>query len=68
MAGLLLTVVFGFEAPNDTLLLLSSGLLLTAVISVFAHLGFTRRLNRSQKRCGYTGSPGEGQYGLGRST
>jgi len=50
MAGLVLTAVFGFEQPNNTLLLLSSGLLLTAIVAVFAHLGLTRVLNRSQKR------------------
>jgi O-antigen/teichoic acid export membrane protein len=50
VVGLVLTALFGFEEPNDTLLLLSSGLLLTAVAAVFVHLGFTRSLNRSQKR------------------
>jgi hypothetical protein len=50
MAALVLTALFGFEEPNDTLMLLSSGLLLTAIAAVFAHLGFTRSLNRSQKR------------------
>ena len=50
MAGLVLTVVLGFEEPNNTLLLLSSGLLLTAIVAVFAHLGVTEELNRSEKR------------------
>lgn len=49
-AGLVLTMVFGFEEPNNTLLLLSSGLLLSAIAAVFVHLGVTRRLNRSEKR------------------
>jgi hypothetical protein len=50
IAGLVLTVVFGFEEPNNTLLLLSSGLLLTAILAVFAHLAVTEELNRSEKR------------------
>jgi hypothetical protein len=50
MAGFVLTMVFGFEEPNEPLLLASSGLLLTAIAAVFAHLGFTRTLNRPQKR------------------
>lgn len=50
MAGLVLTAVFSFEEPNDMLLLLSSGLLVTAVLAVFVHLGANRRLTRSQKR------------------
>jgi len=50
MAGLVLAVVLGFEEPNNTLLLLSSGLLLTVIVAVFAHLGVTEELNRSEKR------------------
>jgi len=50
MAGLGLTAVFGFEEPDNTLLFLSSGLLLIAIVAVFAHLGVTRVLSRSQKR------------------
>jgi hypothetical protein len=50
MAGLVLTVVLGFEEPNDTLLLISSSLLLTAIVAVFAHLAVTKELNRSEKR------------------
>jgi hypothetical protein len=50
MAGLVLTALFGFEEPNNTLVLLSSGLLFTATLAVFAHLGVTRVLTRSQKR------------------
>ena len=50
MAGLVLTVLFGFEEPNDTLLFLSCGLVLAAIVAVFAHLAATRLLNRAQKR------------------
>src|SRR5918993_1064697 len=50
MAGVLLTLVLGFEEPNNALLLLSSGLMLTAVLAVFAHLALTSELNRSEKR------------------
>ena len=51
MAGLLLSVAFGFEEPpNNALLLFSSGLLLIAVLAVFAHLAVTSELNRSEKR------------------
>ena len=50
MAGLVITVVLAFEEPNNTLLLLSSGLLVTAIVAVFAHLGVTEELNRSEKR------------------
>jgi hypothetical protein len=50
MAGLVLTGVFGFEAPNDRLLLLSSGLLLTALVAVLMHLSVTGTLTGPQKR------------------
>ena len=50
MASLVLLVVFGFEEPSNTLLLLSSSLLLTAIVAVFAHLAVTEELNRSEKR------------------
>ena len=50
MVGLVLTLVLGFEEPNAALLLGSAVLLLTAVLSVFAHVAFTRALSRSQKR------------------
>ena len=50
MAGLLLTMVFSFEEPNGPLLLVSLGLLMAAVIAVFAHLAFTRALDTRQKR------------------
>jgi len=49
MAGLVLTAGFGFEEPNDVLLLLSSSLLLAAILAVFAHLSLTAALNRAQK-------------------
>ena len=50
MAGLVLTMVFSFEEPNNALLLGSSTLLLMAIVSVFAHVALTGTLNRSQKR------------------
>ncbi len=50
MANLVLLVVLGFEEPSNTLLLLSSSLLLTAIVAVFAHLAVTKELNRSEKR------------------
>ena len=50
MAGLVLTVLFGFEEANETLLFLSCGLMLAAIVAVFAHLAATRMLNRAQKR------------------
>jgi hypothetical protein len=50
MAALVLTLVLAFEEPNNTLLLLSSGLLLAIIVAVFAHLAVTDELNRSEKR------------------
>src|SRR5687767_12026678 len=50
IAGLILTGVFGFEEPNDWLLLLSSGLLFAAIAAVLVHLGVTAALTRPQKR------------------
>jgi hypothetical protein len=50
IAGLVLTGVFGFETPNSRLLLLSSGLLLAALVAVPVHLAVTRTLTRPQKR------------------
>jgi len=50
MAGVVLTVLFGFEEANETLLFLSCGLVLAAIVAVFVHLAATRMLNRAQKR------------------
>ena len=50
LVGLALTALFGFEEPNDTLLFLSSGLLLLAPVVVLAHLSVTRALTPSQRR------------------
>ena len=50
IAGLILTALLGFEAPNDTLIGASAGLLCGAVLTVFVHLGVTRTLTRAQKR------------------
>ena len=49
-AGLLLTALFGFEEPNDRLLLFSFGVLIAATVAVLVHLGVTRSLTRPQKR------------------
>ena len=49
LAGLVLTGVFGFEAPNDRLMLLSSSLLFAVLVAVLVHLGVTRALTRQQK-------------------
>ena len=50
IASLALTATFAFEEPNNPLLLLSAGLLVTPLVAVFAHLTATSELNRSQKR------------------
>lgn len=50
MALLGLTALFGFEEPDDTLLLLASGLLFAAIVAVFTHLWVTPILSRAQKR------------------
>jgi hypothetical protein len=50
MAGIILTALFGFETPNDTLLGASAALLCGAALTVFVHLGVTRTLTRAQKR------------------
>ena len=50
LVGLALTALFGFEEPNDTLLFLSSGLLLVAPVLVLAHLSVTRALTPTQRR------------------
>ena len=47
---LILTAVLGFEEPNDTLLLLSAGLILAAPLTVALHLIFTKELSRNEKR------------------
>jgi hypothetical protein len=44
MAALALAALFGFESLNDALLLLSSGLLLAAVLTVFVHVSLNRSL------------------------
>jgi hypothetical protein len=50
IAGLVLTALFGFETPDDTLLFASSGLLIAAVAAVFVHLAATKVLTRPEKR------------------
>lgn len=39
IAGIILTALFGFEAPNDILLGASAALLCGAALTVFVHLG-----------------------------
>jgi hypothetical protein len=50
LAGLALTALFGFEEPNDTLLLLSSAFLFAPVLAVFIHLSRTSALTPAQRR------------------
>jgi hypothetical protein len=49
-AGLVLTMLLGFESPNRALLYLSSVLLLAPVLVTFAHLALTRVLTSRQRR------------------
>ena len=50
MAGFVLTAVFGFEEPDNTLLLGSFGLLVTALLAIPAHVLMTRELSGPQRR------------------
>jgi hypothetical protein len=50
IAGLLLTAVLGFEAPNDILIGASAALLCGAALTLFVHLAVTRTLTGAQKR------------------
>lgn len=58
IASVIVTALFGFEAPKDTLLLLTAGLLCAAVMAVFGHLAFTRALTLWQKRTWLRGLTG----------
>jgi hypothetical protein len=63
-AGLLLTVVFGFEEPDVRWLAGSSALLAVAPLGLLLHLTFTRELNRREKRLWLTSFAGLKDPGL----
>ena len=50
LAGLVLTCLLGFEAPNTALLATSGALVLTALLVVLWHLAETRTLTTEEKR------------------
>ena len=50
LVGLGLTALFGFEKPNNMLLLVSSVLVLSAPVAMLMHLILTRELTREEKR------------------
>ncbi len=50
LAGFALVALLGFEEPNDTLLLLSSGFSVAPVVALFVHLTLTRALTPAQRR------------------
>jgi hypothetical protein len=50
IVGLGLTALFGFETPNNMLLLVSSVLVLAAPVVMLVHLCTTRELTRQEKR------------------
>jgi hypothetical protein len=50
LAGLVVTVLVGFEEPDDTLLHLSSVAVVLPVLAAFVHLGLTRELTGDEKR------------------
>jgi hypothetical protein len=49
-AGLVLTMLLGFESPNWLLLYLSSALLVAPVLVMFGHLALTRAVTPRQRR------------------
>jgi hypothetical protein len=49
-AGVVLTAILGFEAPNTPMLLASGALTLAAPMAALAHLSVTRRLTHEEKR------------------
>jgi hypothetical protein len=58
MIGLATTALVGFEEPNNTLLLVSTMLVLAAPTAALVHLSLTRELTRQEKRAwirGFTG-------------
>jgi Mn2+/Fe2+ NRAMP family transporter len=50
MVGLAVTVMLGFEEPNNTLFLSSSVLMFAAPVAMLTHLIFTRELTLGEKR------------------
>ena len=50
LVGLMLTLAFGFETPNTTLLIVSTPLTFAAPIAVLWHLVATRTLTTAEKR------------------
>ena len=50
LAGLLLTLAFGFETPNTALLVVSAPLTFAAPLAALWHLVATRTLTSSEKR------------------
>lgn len=50
MTGLAMTVLIGFEEPNNTLLLFSTILALAAPAAMLVHLSATKGLTRQEKR------------------
>ena len=54
-AGLVATIVLGFEQPHTRMLVVSALLLATAPLGVALHLIFTRELSREDKRAWLSG-------------
>jgi hypothetical protein len=50
LAGLVLTVVLGFETPNTVLWAMSGSLTFAAPLAVLWHVAATRRLTTAEKR------------------
>lgn len=50
LAGIVVTVVLGFEEPDSTLLALSGLALVLPVLGAFTHLAVTRELASDEKR------------------
>lgn len=58
IVGLAATALVGFEEPNNTLLLVSTVLVLAAPLAALVHLSLTSELTREEKRAwirGFTG-------------
>ncbi len=63
-AGLVWTVVLGFEEPYRRLLIVSAVLLAAAPLGMALHLSFTRELTRQEKRAWIVGILGLKNLGL----
>ena len=50
IAGLLVTLLLGFEEPHTLLLVVSSFLVVSAPVAIFDHVLFTRHLDSNEKR------------------